>query len=252
MDFQKTWVAVAVTVAFVNAETLAHDHISVDTVGGKIVVRVGYYGNEGGFAIDPAGRLLADGRLAVFPVPDALTSGPLEGWKAGFDILLTSDFFASTGRLNGGHFRYELASITPLNGGPGTLVWGAFDTNWDFQPSASSAGATREGRSFDVGFGGHNHDQGYAFSADGLYDVSLVAWDSNGIYADAAPVTIRFQVGQVSSCVFADLDCSGAVDMGDVALILLDFGPCVGCDADLDGNGAADFGDVALALLSFG
>jgi hypothetical protein len=247
-----TLVMVAMAMASSDSAALAHDHISVDTVGGRIVVRAGYYGNESGFAIDPSGRLMADGRLAVFPVLDVLTSGPLEGWKAGFDILLTSDFFATTGRLNGGHFRYELASVTPLNGGPGTLAWGEFDANWDFQPSASSDGATRMTRSFDVGFGGHNHDQGYAFSADGLYDVSLVAWDSNGVYADAAPVTIRFQVGQASACVFADLDCSGAVDMGDVALILLDFGPCAGCDADLDGNGSADFGDVALALLSFG
>jgi len=252
MRRSQTCAAVMCTVVFGNTVALAHNHITVDSVGGRIVVRAGYYGDEGGFAIDPTGRLLADGKIAVYPVPDELTSGPLDGWKAGDDILLTSDFFATTGRLNGGHFHFEIASVTPLNGGPGTLAWGDFDANWDLQPSASSAGATREARSFDVHFAGHDHDQGYAFSADGLYDVSLVAWDSNGVYADAAPVTIRFQVGQASACVFADLDCSGAVDMGDVALILLDYGPCAGCDADLDGNGSADFGDVALALLSFG
>jgi len=42
------------------------------------------------------------------------------------------------------------------------------------------------------------------------------------------------------------------VDNGDIALVLLDYGPCEGCPTDLDGNGFVDFGDVALVLLSFG
>jgi formylglycine-generating enzyme required for sulfatase activity len=50
----------------------------------------------------------------------------------------------------------------------------------------------------------------------------------------------------------ADTDGSKAVDFGDVALILLDFGPCVGCSSDLDGTGTVDSGDVAMALLEFG
>jgi hypothetical protein len=51
---------------------------------------------------------------------------------------------------------------------------------------------------------------------------------------------------------FGDLDGSGTVDNGDVALALLDFGPCPGCTSDVDGNGEVDFGDIALILLSFG
>jgi hypothetical protein len=49
-----------------------------------------------------------------------------------------------------------------------------------------------------------------------------------------------------------DLDGSGAVDAGDIAVMLLDFGPCAGCPSDLDGSGVVDFGDVALLLLMFG
>ena len=41
-------------------------------------------------------------------------------------------------------------------------------------------------------------------------------------------------------------------DSGDVAVALLDFGPCPGCLSDLDGSGDVDFGDVALILLSMG
>ena len=49
-----------------------------------------------------------------------------------------------------------------------------------------------------------------------------------------------------------DLDGSGTVDSGDLALMLLDYGPCTACPADLDGSGTVDFGDVALLLLLFG
>ena len=50
----------------------------------------------------------------------------------------------------------------------------------------------------------------------------------------------------------ADLDGTRTVDTGDMALALLDFGPCAGCPADLDGSGQVDFSDVALVLLEFG
>lgn len=60
--------------------------------------------------------------------------------------------------------------------------------------------------------------------------------------------------GQIDSCqqTSGDIDGSGLIDFGDVALILLEFGPCSGCTTDLDGSGLVDFGDVALALLNFG
>lgn len=60
--------------------------------------------------------------------------------------------------------------------------------------------------------------------------------------------------GRIDGCegVSPDIDGDGQVDFGDVALVLLDFGPCAGCPADQDLNGIVDFGDVALVLLSFG
>ena len=33
---------------------------------------------------------------------------------------------------------------------------------------------------------------------------------------------------------------------------MIDFGPCAVCPSDLDGTGVVDFGDVAMALLNFG
>ena len=60
--------------------------------------------------------------------------------------------------------------------------------------------------------------------------------------------------GRLDACEFAlgDMDLNGIIDFGDVALIMLDFGPCAGCHSDLDGNGVVDFGDVAMVLLNFG
>ena len=58
--------------------------------------------------------------------------------------------------------------------------------------------------------------------------------------------------GQLASACFGDLDGSGEVDSGDVALALLDSGLCPGCPGDLDGSNEIDSGDVALILLSSG
>jgi len=58
--------------------------------------------------------------------------------------------------------------------------------------------------------------------------------------------------GDLAAACFGDIDGSGTVDNGDVALALLDYGPCPQCSSDLDGNGDVDFGDVALILLSTG
>lgn len=49
-----------------------------------------------------------------------------------------------------------------------------------------------------------------------------------------------------------DLDGSGWIDIGDLALALLEFGPTVDSAADLDASGAVDYADIALLLLEFG
>ncbi len=176
----------------------AHNHVTVDTTGGaagdRITIRAGYYPAESAYSIDSGGRLLLNGAPAVYSVTEPLSqSGPLSGWIAGDEILLTSDFYFATGRLDGGEFKYELAGIAALSGGPGVIAWGEFGTG-GFVAAATSDASTRALRSFDVGVAGHNHEQGCAFSAPGLYDVTLIAWDGNGRYADSNPITVRFDV----------------------------------------------------------
>ena len=59
------------------------------------------------------------------------------------------------------------------------------------------------------------------------------------------------QVEQGPVVLFGDLDGSGVVDFGDVALILLAIGDSDPA-FDLDGSGIVDFGDIAIVLLVFG
>ncbi|MFM7809416.1 MAG: hypothetical protein ACKPEA_16025, partial [Planctomycetota bacterium] len=63
---------------------------------------------------------------------------------------------------------------------------------------------------------------------------------------------LRIKVDTVPVCASTDLDCNGTVDTGDIAIALLEFGPCPGCPSDIDGTGFVDFGDVALIMLDFG
>lgn len=200
----------------------AHNHVTVDTAtgapGDKIILRAGYYPDEGAYTIVD-GRLLLRGQIAVYDLLEPLAQpGVLNGWSPGDDLLLTSDFFAFTlpARLDGGNFQYEIVQVTPVSGGPGRIVWGEFDQTGTLSPLADSAGATRLERSFDSGFAGHNHEQGYALTGGWVQDVRIVAWDSNGVYADSDPLTIRFDSGACP----ADFTRSGGVNVQDIFAFL--------------------------------
>lgn len=255
MKIASQYVFPALAIAlFCGVSRADHNHITVDTIAAspqnQIVVRAGFLPIEAAFTIGE-GRLYFDGEIAVYVVVDQLgQGGELNGWFAGDEILLTSDFFFATGRLDGGNFQWELASIVNVDGGePATMAWGDYDNAGSFQPLALSTGATRRDRSFDTRIAGHDHAQGYAFSAPGLYDLTLVAWDSNSVYAAAVPLTIRFRVG-VPAC-DADVNRDGAVDQGDVDYLLNVVAGGenpTGIDPDFDHDGAVGQGDVDAIL----
>lgn len=50
----------------------------------------------------------------------------------------------------------------------------------------------------------------------------------------------------------ADLDKNGRVEVADIGLLLLDFGPCQDCGSDLDGSSEVDAGDISALLLGVG
>ncbi len=195
------FVLTAAALALAASPALAHIHLTVDTASGAagdaVQIRAGYLPADSSMSI-AGGRLLMDGSPMVFDVDVQLTdSGPSTGWYAGDELLLTSDFYFATGRLDGGNFQWELAAIASIDRGGTVVAWGDFfekDGVEPYTPSAFSDAGTRLGRSFDSGIAGHDHEQGYAFSAPGLYDVTFIAWDSNGRYADSEPVTVTFNV----------------------------------------------------------
>ena len=62
---------------------------------------------------------------------------------------------------------------------------------------------------------------------------------------------LSLTVLQAETCA-ADIDGSGSVDAGDLALVLAGWGACAGCPADLDGSGTVDASDLALTLAGWG
>ena len=56
-----------------------------------------------------------------------------------------------------------------------------------------SDGATRVERSLYVGFDNRPLGQMQAISGFGVFDMTIVAWDANAVYADSLPMTFRVQ-----------------------------------------------------------
>ena len=79
---------------------------------------------------------------------------------------------------------------------------------------------------------------------DGVGDACVLAQFGSDLNTNGVPDACEYAAG--------DVDLSGVVDSGDLALVLLDFGPCPGCVTDLDGSGETDSGDAALVLLGYG
>ena len=244
MEFFKS-MAGAMVVVGLSAAALAHNHVTVDTASGQsgdqIVIRAGYLAGDSGVSIDGEGRLRFDGSIGVYRAPELISGGELSGWHGADELSLTSDYFAATGRLDGGAFKYEIVSITRVTGtsgsGPAVLAWGALHSGV-IHAEARSDGATRDERSMDVGLGTHQHGQVFATDGEGVFDVTLVAWDAAGKYADSVPMTFRF----TTTCA-ADVNVSGAVTVQDIFDFLAAWFVS-GAAADYNGSGSVTVQDI--------
>lgn len=183
----------------------AETHITVDTTSGQpgdpISIRAGYLQSEAIrpsiYRIDSTGRLTLNGQPDVYTLDQPVRTGSFTGFLASLDetqLEVTSNYYAPTGRLAGGNFEYEITSVTPVPGGGGTPGARFGFTAVEKGLAAISSGATREARSFDLGVGNLYDDEVMIADRPGLYDVSLVAWDSNHRYTDSAPMTFRINV----------------------------------------------------------
>jgi len=92
-------------------------------------------------------------------------------------------------------------------------------------------------------------DDGTGDTGDTLYN----GWSAevNGDHAQLAMNACLWLNPVVIACA-SDIDGNGSVDNSDIALLLLDYGACLGCPADLDGSGTVDSADIALLLLDYG
>lgn len=189
----------------ISAPAGAETHITVDTASGMpgdpISIRAGYLQSESirpsVYRIDSTGRLTLNGQPDVYTLDQPVRTGPFTGFLASLDetqLEVTSNYYAPTGRVDGGNFEYEITSVTPVAGGGGTPGARFGFTAVEEGLAAISSGATREARSFDLGVGNLYDDEVMIADRPGLYDVSLVAWDSNHRYTDSAPVTFRINV----------------------------------------------------------
>ncbi len=76
--------------------------------------------------------------------------------------------------------------------------------------------------------------------------------DETAAGEQARNVTVSLSV-EIGGGIYGDLDESGSVDSGDIAVLLIRFGSCAGsCPEDLDGSGEVDAGDIGVLLLLFG
>ncbi|MFG0242708.1 MAG: GC-type dockerin domain-anchored protein [Phycisphaerales bacterium JB054] len=222
-----------------------HAHVTVDTANGQIKIVTGYLFGEDNFTVDENGWLREDGEVFRLVCDQTWGGTPHTGWPVAIEqMTLTSDYFGATGRLDGGHFWYELAGVTAIEGDPTpTLIW-AEEFNGTLVGIADSDSADRSKRSFELGFIGHIHEQRQLIEQPGLYEVSLIAWDSNGVYADSAPV--RFYV-EVPGC-DADINGDGVVNTQDV-LAFLNLWAAGDARGDFNGDGTVNTQDV-LAFLN--
>jgi len=213
--------AAAIAAALVAASASAETHVSVDTASGQpgdpISIHAGYYSTESipphRYTIDPStGRLLLNGQPDVYILSQPARTGPFTGFFGSVDetqLEFTSNFYASTGRLDGGDFQYEITSVTPVPGGGG-----AAGARFALQAAeegkfALSSAATRLGRSYDVGVNNLYDDEVMLADLPGLYDVTVVAWDANGKFTDSAPLTFRINVvPEPSTLALAAIGCA--------------------------------------------
>ena len=234
--------AVGLSAAIAAAE---HIHVTVDTQDGQVKIVIGYLFGEESYFIDAEGWMRKDDAYYTITCDHPWQGEPYNGLPIAVEqMTLTSDYYTSTGRLDGGHYLYEMASVVPVDGDPNAAVIWAEEQTGDFLSRiADSSGATRDKRSFELGFAGHIHNQRQLLDTPGLYEVTLIAWDSNGVYADSEPVKFYLQTPACD----ADFNGDGSVNTQDVLAFLGAWAAGDG-SADMNGDGSVNTQDVIAFL----
>ena len=200
--FNKTPLLLAAALAALPAVASAHLHITSDVVGPADARALAFttYG-ETDVTIDN-GQLLQAGLPLTYtldngPLAGGTFGGAFDGFLTGPAPTLTSDLPAAQAALAGADVQYELAAVTPVTGAGGAagnvLAYSipADPTEGVTYQSARTDGPTLADRSLDYGVGEHLHGVSLYSRLPGLYDLTLIAHDANGLLADSAPVSLR-------------------------------------------------------------
>jgi len=189
-----------------------------------------------------------DAGFATGAVPASVYSPFVNREHAEFTAGTLSDFIDKATNGFSGSMSFALKAACSNAVSVGITAW--LDTNQGQNFSiAGSIPAGQLSATFEV-----NLPAGQSYNLAAIIHTGGTALD----FCDGADVrywqtsATAYEDLVVATPCFGDMDANGTVDTGDVAILLLDFGPCSGCSSDLDGTGEVDTGDAALLLLNFG
>jgi hypothetical protein len=104
--------------------------------------------------------------------------------------------------------------------------------------------------------GGRDDRLGWAVALDGDYAVMGAPFDDD-MGLDAGSAYVFSLNADLCECLAADLDGDGVVALGDLGILLADFGcaggtPTLPCPGDIDNDGDTDLADLGILLANFG
>ena len=88
---------------------------------------------------------------------------------------------------------------------------------------------------------------------EGEPTIGQIAYDQWVMHGRSAPVAMDSQVIYfVETKITGDANGDGTVGVGDLLIVIQDWGLCVVCDGDLNGDGWADVNDLLLVIANWG
>lgn len=192
---------VSAIAATASADT--HTHIGIFGTdhgsGPALEIRAGYLASESDYSIDDQRNLMFGDERAEISGSSLATDGPFAGW---FQIDIgninpTADFFAST--LTGADTHYEIVSAIAADGSgtDGALGFHYHAHHGDEDITASSDASDLAGRSIPMPAGTHLHGYSYYLRDAGTYEITLRAYDANGVFSSDGLSEVRFLVSAV-------------------------------------------------------
>jgi MYXO-CTERM domain-containing protein len=196
-------------------------------MGGQLQTRTDRYANNADPSWDVARFQLFSAAPATNSVLNGGGASAVSGWYAQSSLALNpittrqsanftgGDAFIATNTLVGGNFAWEIMSVTALGGsspasfGIGMMETSGITTDADRRLLSTKAGFDVFGmydhtlagggsladRSIHLGYGNHFHGWGFFLSGLGTYEISMRAYDLNGVYTASEALT--FQVTSV-------------------------------------------------------